>query len=229
MKTGIMKWLMDLFHGQRNGGPATPSASQEDPSTEAGPPKQTILVVDDDPITIKLMSAKLQSAGYRVVSAADGSAAITAIRDEQPAMVLLDVNFPPDVPNGGKNDWNGYQLMMWLRSATSLHPSRFVMITAGVSAELEAQIRNSGVGGLFHKPVEFSALLALIQQQLPAPAQTNRSAAPSPEPAPQRGSSPAQTPAAEVPAWRGRPRPKLEPATSPAGRQTKDDGFSVQA
>ena len=56
-----------------------------------------ILVVDDNEVILKTLSLKLGSAGYSVVTAIDGSAAVACARREKPDLILLDISFPPDV------------------------------------------------------------------------------------------------------------------------------------
>lgn len=50
-----------------------------------------ILVVDDDPDFVEATRLVLESAGYQVVSAADGDEALRKVRTEQPDLVILDV------------------------------------------------------------------------------------------------------------------------------------------
>ena len=59
-------------------------------STTARP----ILVVDDDAKIVRLVRTYLERAGYRVVEAADGSAALAAIAREEPALIVLDIMLP---------------------------------------------------------------------------------------------------------------------------------------
>ena len=54
----------------------------------------TILVVEDDPGNRKLLVFMLEHAGHVVRQASDGEAAIAAVRDRQPDMVLMDVQMP---------------------------------------------------------------------------------------------------------------------------------------
>jgi DNA-binding response OmpR family regulator len=56
--------------------------------------RQPILVVDDDAKIVRLVRTYLERAGYRVVEAADGEAALAAIRREQPALIVLDIMLP---------------------------------------------------------------------------------------------------------------------------------------
>jgi DNA-binding response OmpR family regulator len=54
----------------------------------------TILVVDDEPKIVKTVRAYLENAGHRVVTAADGQAALTVYRHERPGLVILDLGLP---------------------------------------------------------------------------------------------------------------------------------------
>jgi DNA-binding response OmpR family regulator len=59
-------------------------------STEAAP----ILVVDDDPKTVRLVRTYLERAGFHVITAADGRTAVEAAREREPALIVLDVMLP---------------------------------------------------------------------------------------------------------------------------------------
>jgi DNA-binding response OmpR family regulator len=53
-----------------------------------------ILVVDDEIQIVNVLRAYLEKAGYQVVTASDGSAALTIFRQSQPDFVILDLNLP---------------------------------------------------------------------------------------------------------------------------------------
>ena len=55
---------------------------------------ETILVVDDDPHIIELAALYLEQEGYRVISAADGRAALDRARADAPALIVLDLMLP---------------------------------------------------------------------------------------------------------------------------------------
>ena len=55
---------------------------------------ETILVVDDDPHIIELAALYLEQEGYRVISAADGRAALDRARADSPALIVLDLMLP---------------------------------------------------------------------------------------------------------------------------------------
>jgi Lrp/AsnC family transcriptional regulator for asnA, asnC and gidA len=54
-------------------------------------PPPTILIVDDDPDFVAMTRAVLESAGYRVLSAASGNEALAVMRRQHPSLVILDV------------------------------------------------------------------------------------------------------------------------------------------
>ena len=54
-------------------------------------PAAKILVVDDDPDFVEVTRIVLESAGYRVITAANGDEALAQVRAEKPDLMLLDV------------------------------------------------------------------------------------------------------------------------------------------
>jgi len=54
----------------------------------------TILVVDDNPINLKLVSDLLAFEGYRVLKAVDGELAAASVQEDLPDLILLDVDLP---------------------------------------------------------------------------------------------------------------------------------------
>jgi len=56
--------------------------------------KPKILVVDDEPDALEILGFKLKEAGYTPLFAKDGARAITAARDERPALIVLDLMLP---------------------------------------------------------------------------------------------------------------------------------------
>ena len=122
-----------------------------------------ILIVDDDQITLKTTSMKLEAEGYAVVTAADGSEAIKRVREEKPDLVLLDVMFPPDVAHGGGVPWDGFLLLRWLRTLEQSSKLPVLLITAD-AIRYRNRALASGAAGIFDKPLDFDRLLPMIQR-----------------------------------------------------------------
>lgn len=56
--------------------------------------KGRILIVDDDPEIIKLVSLELVSIGYEIISAADGNEGIKAAKQQKPDLIIMDIMMP---------------------------------------------------------------------------------------------------------------------------------------
>ncbi|HMO58502.1 MAG TPA: response regulator transcription factor [Roseiflexaceae bacterium] len=58
------------------------------------PGRETILIVDDEPTIVEVVELYLRREGYRVVTASDGPAALAAVAEHQPQLVVLDLMLP---------------------------------------------------------------------------------------------------------------------------------------
>jgi CheY-like chemotaxis protein len=72
--------------------PASPRTAAPAGLDHHGPP--TVLVADDDPTIVALLTATLKQDGFRVLTAGDGEAALRMARAERPALILLDWRMP---------------------------------------------------------------------------------------------------------------------------------------
>ncbi|HLX69897.1 MAG TPA: response regulator [Verrucomicrobiae bacterium] len=128
--------------------------------------RKRILVVDDNAIIVKTLSMKLQSAGYDVLKALDGSEAVSAARKEKPDLILLDISFPPDVAHGGGIPWDGFLIIEWLHRIDEAITIPIIVISGGDPAKYKERSFKSGAVAYFQKPVDNEQLLATIHQTL---------------------------------------------------------------
>lgn len=85
---------------------------------------ERILVVDDDRAVVRLMRGYLEQAGYAVLVAYDGEAALHTIRRERPDLILLDLMLP---------DRSGWDITRIVRSDARLADLPIILLTARVS------------------------------------------------------------------------------------------------
>jgi len=113
-----------------------------------------VLVVDDDPDVRGLVRELLERAGLQVREAADGRAALRAVYDARPALVVLDVAMP---------EMDGWQTLERLRDVSDVP---VLMLTAR-STELE-KVRGlrAGADDYVTKPFGRQELLARVQALL---------------------------------------------------------------
>jgi CheY-like chemotaxis protein len=108
-----------------------------------------ILVVDDDPAIVEVMTMVLAAEGYPVLAATNGQEALSVITTQRPALVLLDLNMPV---------MSGWDLIERLRTSAISVP--VVLVTAGQLAREEAARLN--VAGHLAKPFNLDDLLAIV-------------------------------------------------------------------
>jgi DNA-binding response OmpR family regulator len=124
------------------------------------------LIVDDDKIILKTMATKLKAAGYEVLAAEDGGSAIRQARQLQPQLVVLDLNFPPDVGHGGGIPWDGFLILDWLRRLPEMQKIPAIVITGGDLEKYGTRLHEAGVRDVFLKPIDHEALLSSIRWAL---------------------------------------------------------------
>jgi two-component system chemotaxis response regulator CheY len=153
------------FKVRRSNAPRdTVTVAPEPEPPPADPNAQRILIVDDDAVFVKATWMKLRSAGFNVMVARDSSEAIAALSEYPTDVVLMDVNFPPDVSHGGMGSWDGFQLMYWLRGLATAKAPRFIFVSNSDSPAFRAQAQRLGAVAYFRKPVSNEDLLTALNQ-----------------------------------------------------------------
>ena len=125
--------------------------------------RKKILVIDDNEIILKTTSMKLQSAGYQVFTALDGSEGVAAVRREKPDLVLLDITFPPDVSGVS---WDGFRIMDWLHRVDESNKIPIIIISGVVEEKNKQRAAASGAVAFFPKPVNFDEMIKIIRVTL---------------------------------------------------------------
>jgi len=154
-----MKWLP---FGKRNRAGSTPQAASPAGIRAAAACAKKILIVDDDEIIIKTTSAKLKSHGYQATGALDATEAMSAVREDRPDLILLDISFPPDLGV----DWDGFKIMAWLRRMDEGRDIPVIIITGGDPARYKDRSLATGAVAFFNKPIQHDELLTVIAQVL---------------------------------------------------------------
>jgi CheY-like chemotaxis protein len=121
-----------------------------------------LLIVDDDPVFLKATAMKMQSAGFHVRTATEGSEAIAALGEQPADAILMDITFQPDVCNGGMGSWDGFQIMAWLRGNPAAKGARFIMVSNSDSAADRQRAQQLGAVAYFQKPLDHDRLLAAV-------------------------------------------------------------------
>jgi two-component system, OmpR family, response regulator MprA len=111
-----------------------------------------VLVVDDDPNLLRMLRRGLVLAGYDVEAAEDGEAALQALREHTPDLLVLDVMLPEPI--------DGLEIARRLRHAGSDVP--ILMLTARDQVADKVAGFASGADDYLAKPFAFEELLARV-------------------------------------------------------------------
>ena len=119
--------------------------------------KASILVVDDDPEIVTMLSTRLGKRGYQVTTAPDGAAAIELAKKQKFDVILLDVMMP------GKSGW---EVARALKQDPATQDAKIVMVSAIGEKTNEITAPIYGADAHVDKPFEFEQLEKMIARLL---------------------------------------------------------------
>jgi len=113
-----------------------------------------ILVVDDEPEIVELLSMRLGAQGYEVITALGGAEAISLTRSQHPDLIILDVMMPaPD----------GYEVAGTLKNDPAVSAIPIIMLTAKTSEKDKEVGAKVGVSNYITKPYDPIQLINTIK------------------------------------------------------------------
>lgn len=116
-----------------------------------------ILVVDDTPLNVKLLAAKLAKDYYFVSTAESGPEALEAVKRDMPDLILLDVMMP---------DMDGYEVCARIKADPATRHIPIVMVTALSDVKDRVRGLESGADDFLSKPINDIALMARVRSLL---------------------------------------------------------------
>jgi CheY-like chemotaxis protein len=118
---------------------------------------KTIVVADDNPASRELMRELLESSGYNVVDAADGSEALEKTLEVRPDLVVLDIELPA---------MSGFEVLEAIRQHPDLSSLPVVAVTArAMEGDPERGVA-AGFNAYITKPIKIAAARAQIRELL---------------------------------------------------------------
>ena len=114
-----------------------------------------ILVVDDDPDTLEVECAVLESQGYRLVCVESVEAAVAAIRMNPPDLVITDCAMPIE---------DGFDLIHRIKAQPEFDAIPTLMVTAHANPELRDRALQEGFDAFLTKPVDPARLVKVVEE-----------------------------------------------------------------
>lgn len=119
--------------------------------------QENILIVDDLPENIRLLSSLLSNKGYKVSSATDGKMALSAIKIERPDLILLDIMLPV---------MDGYRVCRVLKSQEHTRHIPIIFLSGLDSESDKVQAFQAGGADYITKPFFVEEVILRVETQL---------------------------------------------------------------
>ncbi|HTL47336.1 MAG TPA: response regulator [Verrucomicrobiae bacterium] len=116
-----------------------------------------ILLTDDEPNIVKVVSARLKAHNYEVIPAYDGESALDAVYREKPDLILLDIMLPK---------LDGYKVCQKLKSDPKWKEVPIILFSAKTQAADKQTGREYGADAYIAKPFQPEQLLETIKYLL---------------------------------------------------------------
>lgn len=119
-----------------------------------------VLVADDDPDILSLVSLRLKKAGFGVVTAADGEEALRVLLEHRPELAIVDVRMPK---------MDGLELTRRIRADDESSEIPVIALSARVRDSNRAEGFEAGADEYVTKPFSPKQLVDLVRAKLSTP------------------------------------------------------------
>ena len=119
--------------------------------------KKEILIVDDDPLVIKLLQAPLQKAGYQVKVADQGLKALDMVKKNPPDLILLDILMPM---------LDGFKVTRLLKFDKRYKDIPIIVLTSRATEGERKMGEQVGANEFLYKPFRLNQILKVVRKYL---------------------------------------------------------------
>lgn len=146
--------LLSIFEKQYSTSEVAPSIKQIEKLTESA----SIMVVEDDPINMLLISEVMRKMGFEVIKAGNGKEAIDMLPHHDPVLIFMDLNMP---------EMDGYTATAVIRDMPEPHASTpIIALTADAMREDKERCIAAGMNNFISKPFRLEEIEAVLKNYM---------------------------------------------------------------
>jgi CheY-like chemotaxis protein len=142
----------------------SPAPSTQEPLLPSGPRRLSLLLVEDNPINLKLLVASFKKMGHNYLTATDGSLAVAAYRNANEVqsprfdIIFMDIQMPV---------MDGMEASLEIRKyekQNGLQPAIIIVLTALTTLQAEQEALDAGADRFMNKPVSIKTLRDVVEE-----------------------------------------------------------------
>jgi CheY-like chemotaxis protein len=118
---------------------------------------KTVLLIDDDNVFLLAIGVRLKAMGYTVYAAKDAVSAVSAVRKNNPDVIVLDVSLPAG---------DGFMVAQRLQNLISAAATPIIFVTASEKPGLRERAMKLGAVAFMTKPFDATTLADAIESAL---------------------------------------------------------------
>ncbi len=115
--------------------------------------KQTVLIVEDNVLNMRLFSDLLEASGYATLKCVDGAKAVGLALEHQPDLIVMDIQLP---------EVSGLDITRWLKDDERTMDIPVLAVTAFAMRTDELLVREAGCEGYLSKPIQVRSFLETV-------------------------------------------------------------------
>ena len=119
--------------------------------------KAKILIVDDEPNNVDFLEQALEDSGYQLITATNGQEALNKIQNEQPDLILLDLNMPV---------MDGFTVLAKVKEEPNLRDIPVIIISSEHESKSVVKGIKQGAEDYLTKPVNAGLLVKKVKEYL---------------------------------------------------------------
>jgi two-component system, cell cycle response regulator DivK len=123
----------------------------------ARPPRQKVLIVEDNDLNMKLFNDLLVAHGYDTLQTKDGVEALALARRHRPDLILMDIQLP---------EVSGLQVTKWIKEDKNLSMIPIIAVTAFAMKGDREKMRDGGCEDYIAKPISVAGFLQTVERFL---------------------------------------------------------------